>query len=280
MMYSHNGSIAAAAISRRQSGLTGTYAANGRKPVRTYSHHTAMAGPLGDAGSIAAGAAADFLASDNDVDKLYEPLFTILDKLTYLLPAPFDVFVKLGLSFAKQGPDATRNALKTAARAIGRYTPIGVGEATLTHMVKSAPLTFWNWAARDKMAQNASNSSLFTLAISAYNAAASENNKLNLNVRTRLADQVQWLLKKNGATPQQAAMVAWTIAKSMGVDAQGLYAYAAQVGAKTPEEFANPEIVWERLYGDKGEGAGAGGGGGGALLPILGVGLIALLASR
>lgn len=269
MMYSHDGSIAAAALSRRQSGMAGTYAPS----VRT------MAGPLGDIGTTATGALADFVASDNDVDTLYEPLFAILDKASYLLPAPFDVFVKLGLSFAKQGTDATRGLLKTAARAIGRYAPSDVADAALKHMIKSAPVTYWNWAARDKMAQNAVDSTSFNLALAAYNAVASEANKLNPKVRTRLADQVQWLLKKNGATPQQAAMAAWRIAKSAGCDAAGLYAYAAQVGAKTAEEFADPEIVWERLYGDRVQ-SGSTGAGEGLLLPVVGLGLVALLASR
>lgn len=275
MMYGHAGSLQASALSRQQSGLTGT-------------HCTAcnVNGPLGaDVGATAVKGLGDFLSSNNDIDKLYDPIFGILDRLTYSIPAPFDLFAKFGLSFAKQGTDATRSALKTAARAAAKYTKVEVSNKALGHMAKAAPLTFWNWAARDKMAQNADNSGFFKLALEGYNKLASEDNKLNLNVRTRLANNMEWLLIKNGATPQQAAMVAWTIAKSMGTDANTLMGYAKKAGAQTADELLNPELAWQRLYGKQaaagGEGpAGSESEGGMGALPLLAAGALAFLALR
>ena len=281
MMYANADSIVASALTRRQSGLTGNYCAP-----------CGMAGPLGtDVGAIAAKGGADYLTSGGDIDKLYDPIFDILDRLTYSLPSPFDLFAKFGLGFAKQGPDATRNALKTAARAMARYTRVDVSKKALAHMAQSAPITFFNWAARDKMAQNAGNSPLFKAALNVYNSNASADNKLNLDVRTRLANNVEWLLIKSGATPQEAATVGWTIAKNMEADPGTLASFAKKAGAQNAEEMANPEIAWNRLHAgklggkapgggdDADEGTGAEGGGGGAALPLLALGAIAALFS-
>lgn len=276
MMQPHAESIAAAGLSRRLSGLAGTNECR-----------ACLGASLGsDVGSIAAAGASDFLTSNNDIDKLYEPIFGILDRLTYAIPSPFDLFAKFGLSFAKSGADATRTALKTATRATARYTQVGVSDKVLSHIAKSAPLTFWKWAARDKMAQNASNDTLFKLALDGYNAVASQDNKLTLSIRTRLANELEGLIKSKGGTPQQAAMAAWKVAQNMGADANTLMQFAKRAGAQSADELMNPELAWNRLYGKQAaqkSGGGAGdeeGEGGGAALPLLAAGALAFFALR
>lgn len=272
MMYGNPAALNAASLRLHRGGMGGRYAQT-------------MGSALGQQVGVQSLEAANlFVDSNYDLDKLYTPMFKVFDTLAFALPSPYSLFVKFGLNFAKQGADATRSALKTAARASGRYLPIEVGMKVVDHMAKSGPLTYWTRTARDKMAQEAGNSVLFLAALSAYNAVAPKDSDLNLQVRTRLSGSVLQTAVSKGAPTWAAAMVAWTIAKSMGADKATLDGYAAKVGAVTPEEYVNPEIVWKRKVGivEQAGDLGAAGDTGSGSGILLGLGAVAavFLASR
>lgn len=201
MMHSHAQSIAASAMTRRQMGLQGRYLG---APIQ--SEKLAQIGV--DAGTA-------FLTSGGDVDKLYEPAFSALSVLSLALPTPLNALASIGLTGVKMSVDAIRGEIKEAFRGAGQYLPLDVSRKVTKELITS-PLTYWNAAAHDKFAQYAFTNILDMAAIAAYNAAVSEDNKLNINAHARLANRMYDLCIKNGAKDWQAAMVAYRVGNNSG----------------------------------------------------------------
>lgn len=288
MMNPHAPALAAAAMTRRQMGLQGQYYGGtmGNGVRRTHRNLGAVdTTALKVTGVDAAHA---FISSGFDVDSLYEPAFKVLTTLSLAIPQPGGALVSAGISVAKLGTDAMRNAIKAALRAASTYCPVGVSDKVATDIVKLNTKDWWSRVCRDKFAQHSSESLLAATAIAAFNKFAAPNNQLNTTIRTRTADQLYTVCKKYGATDWQAAMAAYKVCQNMGA-IEAAYKYGAIVGNP-----ANPEAAWndklkkmggkkvnadqaeDILEGKDKDEAAKGGGTGNAVL--LGAGALAALA--
>ncbi len=194
---------------------------------------------------IGADAATTFMASGFDVDSLYEPAYAALNTLALAIPPPGNVIANLGIATAKAGTDAIRNLMKVAFRASGRYLPMTVSEKVCNAIAKS-PLNWWTWAAKDKFAQATQESILVGAAVAGYNKLAPPDQQLNVLIKSRLADNIYTFAQKQGATPWQAAMVAYKCAENTGA-LEAKANYAGIVGNPS-----NPEAAWKQKVAQMG----------------------------
>lgn len=242
MMYGNSQALEASSWTRRQMGhqqqVGGPrYVMNGMylgAPINT----TKLA-------AIGADAANTFLASGFDVDALYEPAFAALSTLALAIPTPGNIIVEAGISAAKAGTDAIRNLMKVAFRASGQYLPLEVSTKVCNAIAKS-PFEWWEVAARDKFAQAVSDSIPVGIAVGFWNKTAPENKKLNVEIKSRLADKVYEFAQKQGAKQWQAAMVAYRCAENTGAT-WAKTNYAGIVGNPS-----NPEAAWKQKVGQAG----------------------------
>ena len=244
MMLGNALSLQAAGLTRQQMGLQGVYKRTRRRAKPREFSVTRQSRNLGAVDTealktIGINASAAFIASGGDVDELYEPAFAAINVLTLALPQPFQVLVSLGVSAAKIGIDAVRGLIKVTMRAAGQYLPLSVSEKVIENIVRQNTLDWWQRAARDKFAEGAGDSLAVSLGLAAFNASVSADNRLDLKVRTRVADRVYALARQYGATDWQAAMVAVKVCQNTGAT-QAKYQYAAIVG-----DVNNPEAAWK-----------------------------------
>lgn len=294
MMHAHAPSLMASAITRNQMGLqSNPYGYSHSCDGVTRPHRNLGAVDTVALKSIGIDATTAFIQSGFDVDALYEPAFKTLTTLSLAIPAPGGQLVAAGISVAKLGTDAMRNAIKAALRASATYLPVGVSQKVATDIVTLNTKNWWSRVCRDKFAQHSGESILAAAAIAAYNKLAQPENQLNTTIRTRTADQLYTVARKYGATEWQAAMAAYKVCVNMGAIEAG-YKYAAMVG-----NASNPEAAWNEKVGKIGgkkvnadqaedvlEGKRqdtakkASGGGGGLAIGAIGLAALAALASR
>lgn len=290
MMNPHAPALAAAAMTRRQMGLQGQYYGGLENNGVRRTHRNLGAVDTTALKMTGIDAANAFISSGFDVDSLYEPAFKTLTTLSLAIPQPGGALVSAGISVAKLGTDAMRNAIKAALRAASTYCPVGVSDKVATDIVRLNTKDWWSRVCRDKFAQHSSESLLAAAAIATFNKFAAPDNQLNTTIRTRTADQLYTVCKKYGATDWQAAMAAYKVCQNMGA-IEAAYKYGAIVGNPS-----NPEAAWNEkvnktggkkvnadqaediLEGkDKGEAAKGGGRAGGNAV-LLGAGALAALA--
>lgn len=235
MMHANPQSIEASAWTRHQMGHQSAqgprYILNGMYMGATVD--TAKLSQIG------AEAASTFMASGFDVDALYEPAYAALNTLALAIPPPGNVIANIGIATAKSGTDAIRNLLKVAFRASGQYLPMTVSEK-VCKAIANSPLNWWTWAAKDKFAQATQDSLLVGAAVAGYNKLAPPDQQLNVLIKSRLADNIYTFAQKQGATPWQAAMVAYKCAENTGA-VEARVNYAGIVGNPS-----NPEVAWKQ----------------------------------
>lgn len=251
MMYGNAQSLQAAALTRHQMGLHGVYVRgrpldasrgfNVRRPHRSLGAVDTMA-----LKGIGVDATAAFISSGFDVDALYEPAFAAITVLSAAIPPPGNIIVGAGISAAKLGTDAMRNAIKTMMRSAGQYLPLAVSQKFIENVVKQDTMTWWKRVAKDKFVQYGRESFVAAAAIGAFNAAAPASDQLDMKTQTRTADAAYNLARKLGAKDWQAAMLAYKICVNMDAH-EAKFKYAALVG-----DVSNPEAAWKAKMGQMG----------------------------
>lgn len=195
--------------------------------------------------SIGADAANTFLASGFDVDALYEPAYAALNTLALAIPPPGNVIAGVGINVAKTGTDAIRTLMKVAFRAAGQYLPLEVSNKVCNAIAKS-PADWWGAAARDKFSEAVQDSILVGIAVAGWNKVMPKDQQLNVTIRSRFADKIYTFAQNQGATPWQAAMVAYKCAANTAA-LEAKVNYAGIVG-----DVANPEAAWKKKVGQAG----------------------------
>lgn len=199
----------------------------------------AMAGVASDAKGVVVDLGSAYLASNNDVTKVFGPALSKLRNFSEKLPPPFGEVAGFALGVAGDMQNAVQRYLEAAGAAAGAW--LSVEDSTLViNAMASSPLEYWKRAAKDKMAQEIAQGGLLKLAVQAWNLTASPSNRLDFTVTTRLADAVYLLAKARGADQWAAAMVAYKLCQQVGSPKTA--AYAALVRAGTPE--TSPEAAW------------------------------------
>jgi hypothetical protein len=250
MMNGNAQALAAAALSRQTSGMVGQYRPRDISPVLAAALYprkvlirrdgVTLGAMADDLQQVGLDAATTFISSGGDVDTLYEPIFKALQVLTLAIPPPGSVLVSAGVSAAKIGTDAIRGAIKETLRAAGQYTPIEVSRKVNNEIMGAGnTLSWWADAARDKFAQYVGSSLPAALAVAAYNGTVGEQNRLNTDVHSRLADRLYNLAMRLGAAPWQAGMAAYRVAVNTGADSATKLKYASMTGNPS-----NPEAGW------------------------------------
>jgi hypothetical protein len=251
MMYGNATSLQAAALTRHQMGLHGVYARprplDASRGFSVRRPHRSLGAVDTDAlKTVGLDATTAFISSGFDVDSLYEPAFAAIGIFVAAIPPPGNLIVGAGLSAAKIGTDAIRNSIKTLMRSAGQYLPLAVSEKLIQNIVKQNTLDWWKRVAKDKFVEFGRESFAVGAAIAAFNAAAPANDRLDLKVQTRTADQAYKLAQQYGATQWQAAMLAYKMCQNTGAT-EAKFKYAALVG-----DVSNPEAAWKAKMGQSG----------------------------
>jgi len=259
MMYSDPTSIQASALSREQSGL-------GLSAEET--------------GASAINISSAYLKSDGDALQLFDGIFKFISTASLSLPPPFNAIASLLSYLGGSSLSVVRKFLERSATNCAKYLPVPIAEKVVGKF-KSSWFTYGSDAAKDKLVQESKSNTALRLVLEGANLVSDTD--LNLKVSTRLANRIYKSARSFGATQQDAAMVAWSIAKDAGASQSVLNNYANMVGADNNFERTNPTLVWskgkKKVSSKQAKDAGATGSDGdtGLLLAAGGLGVLYLL---
>ena len=203
-----------------------------------------------DAGRSGVNAAEAYLKSDGDVLAIFSEVFAFLATAAFSLPPPWNAIGAVVTYVLGDGLKTIRGYLERSALNVGKYCTVNV-TAGVTSSMRSSWLTWSSDAAKDKIAQAASQKTWLRLAIEAANLVIPDDEELNLSVRGRLAARVYRAAVKSGAKPMDAATAAFYTAKDAGAPKSVLNSWAKKAGAKTSWEIADPKIAWKKRTAGK-----------------------------
>lgn len=195
--------LAASQLSRARAGLSGGCGCT----------HGAMAGPgVVDYKLAALEAGTAVLASDGDVKAAFAPVLSTAAKLSLALPPPWSIVTGALAQASAEGVQAIRNQMAHAVTGAGKYLPVQIAKGVVADL-ESNWGTSWRAAGKDKLVRyivspdDGAPDSL-TGSLKLANAALPADDRLDLEVATRLAQRVYELAKGRGAADYQAAAAA------------------------------------------------------------------------
>lgn len=197
MMFADAGDLYASAASRRMAGLD----------------CGCMHGPtVADYKQIAMDSGAAVLRADGDVKAAFAPALQAAAGLALALPPPWGIVASAVAGASAAAIQAIRNQMGHAVMGAGKYLPVDIAKKTVAEIEKNW-LTSWKAAGKDKLVRYITSPDdgapdSVTFAAKKANDLLPPDERLNLEIATRLANRVYDVAKSHGAKDYQAAAAA------------------------------------------------------------------------
>lgn len=239
-----------------------------------------MAGPLDTAAMTYSQASKAYYANDAEALAALQSVFDSLQTLSWKAPFPVNVVAAVSSSVLSKTTGMVRGFLRRSGLSATKYLPKEAADKVVKGM-KSAWLTYAQEAFLDKLYQEAKKNDVLSFAL---DKAGAKSGKI-----TRLAERLRTNAKAAGASPFEADMLYYAVAKDSGLAQTYLDKFVkGNMDPANEAEVKNPELIWARKQAAKIQaiakgsippgGVGATGGAGAALPLALGLGALALLS--